>query len=312
METLEIDPAPETSTPPSRLRLVEYTDPYSIWCWGCEPALRRFEVLYPETLDIEVRMGGLFEDFTPMREWWVRMSGGRWKESVIAFMTGVADQHRMPMDPEGMLASIDDFQSTWPACIAVKAAELQGVDTGRRYLRRLREAALVAGRAIHRDGVRKEVAAEVGLDAARFARALEDGSAERAFHQDLDVCRSREVTGFPTFDLQGGEVSVRIEGWQPWEVFDETIRKLAPALRVRRIEPEEDTVLGLLRRNPRWATREVAAVFGLTDDEAELVLEELEALGKVRRAEAGTGLFWELPKLRSAAPAVERPPRARE
>ena len=46
--------------------------------------------------------------------------------------------------------TIEDFRSTWPACEAVKAAELQGVPVGRRYLRRLREAALVEGQAIHR------------------------------------------------------------------------------------------------------------------------------------------------------------------
>jgi len=289
-----------------RLRIVEYTDPYSIWCWGCEPALRRFELLFPDFVDIDVRMGGLFEDFTPMRDWWIRMSGGQWKESVLAFMTAVADQHRMPMNPGRMLAAIDDFRSTWPACIAVKAAEFQGRDAGRTYLRRLREAVLVEGRAIHRDGVQKDVASEVGLDGSRFVRALDDGSAERAFREDLEMCRSREVKGFPTFELQGVEVSFRIEGWQPWEVFDETLRKLAPGLHPRRIEPGEVEVSDLLHRNPRWATREVAAVFGLTDDETELLLEEIESHGSVRRVEAGTGLFWELPRELPMTPGVER------
>ena len=123
-----------------------------------EPAIRRFEVVYPERVEIEIKMGGLFEDFTPMRDYWIRMSGGKWKESVRTFMLGVAGQHQMPMDPDKMLASIDDFRSTWPACVAVKAAELEGRDPGRRYLRRLREAALVNGRAIHRSAVQLELA----------------------------------------------------------------------------------------------------------------------------------------------------------
>ena len=65
-------------------------------------------------------------------------------------------------------------------------------------------------------------------------------------------------------------------------------------LRPRRLEPTRPTLLDLLRRYPRCATREVAAVFGVTDDEAEILLEDLEADGTVRRRNAGTGLFWEV------------------
>src|SRR5439155_7653582 len=84
----------------------------------------------------ETRQGGLFEDFSPVREQWARMSGGRWKDSVGAFFEAVSSQHRMPMAADAMVDSSDDFNSTWPACIAAKAADLQGADPGWRYLRR--------------------------------------------------------------------------------------------------------------------------------------------------------------------------------
>src|SRR6058998_517639 len=101
------------------IRVVEYTDPYSVWCWGCEPVVRRLEYLYPGRVNLEVKMGGLFEDFGPMRQYWTRMSGGRWKESVQGFLSAVAAQHRMPTNTERMMEGLDDFESTWPACVAV-------------------------------------------------------------------------------------------------------------------------------------------------------------------------------------------------
>ncbi|HVG36668.1 MAG TPA: hypothetical protein VNA10_02960, partial [Thermoplasmata archaeon] len=61
------------------IRVIWYTDPHNIWCWGFEPTIRRLEVRYPEMVQIETRQGGLFEDFSPVREQWARMSGGRWK-----------------------------------------------------------------------------------------------------------------------------------------------------------------------------------------------------------------------------------------
>jgi len=278
-----------------RLRLVEYTDPYSIWCWGCEPAIRRVEWVYAGSVDLEIRMGGLFEDFTPMREQFSRMSGGKWKDSVLAFMDAVAEHHRMPMNPRAMMETIDDFRSTWPACEAVKAAEQQGTPLGRRFLRRMREAALLDGRAIHRASVQQQIASEVGLHIGKFAKALEDGSARQAFEADLAECRARGVTGFPTFDCGRSDVSLRIEGWQPWEALDDTLRKADPTLRPKEMPATPANAIALLRHYGRCATLEVAAAFGATDDEAELLLEDLDAVGKVFRREVGKGVMWELP-----------------
>src|SRR5216110_1860597 len=117
------------------LQVTWYTDPHNIWCWGCEPMMRRLEVVYADVVRLEVRQGGLFEDFTPLREQWARMSGGRWTESVRAFFEAVSSQHLMPMDSDRMIDQVDDFNSTWPACVAAKAASLQGADEGWRYLR---------------------------------------------------------------------------------------------------------------------------------------------------------------------------------
>lgn len=292
---------PARTVPEGRLRLVEYTDPYSVWCWGCEPALRRIEYRYGDSVSVEYRMGGLFEDFTPMREYWTRMSGGRWKESVTAFLTAVAGQHRMPINATGMLEGLDDFRSTYPACVAVKAAELQGRDRGRRYLRRLREAVLVEGRAIHRRTVQIEVASEAGLTWTAFARAVDDGSAERAFREDLEECRAQGVTGFPTFALSRGYVGLRIEGFRSWDALEDALRNLDPDLRPRPVQPNGPSALDLLRRYGRCATREVAAVLGLTDDETEILLDELAARREVQRRELGDGLFWELPRAAAEA-----------
>ncbi len=276
-----------------RVLVVWYTDPHNVWCWGCEPMMRRLEVVYPHAVDVEVRMGGLFEDFSPVREQWARMSGGRWTASVLAFFQAVANQHRMPMASEKMIAGVDDFNSTWPACIAAKAAELQGRGAGRTYLRALREAWCLDGRGIHRTGVQAEVASETGLNVDAFTKALEDGSAEAAFRADREECERLEVTGFPTFEVGRGDVSARLNGWQPWEVFEDVLRKVNPDLVGTPLDPTQASVAGILRRWGRCATREIAAMLGVTDDDAEILLEELEGSGTITRRVVGHGLIWE-------------------
>jgi predicted DsbA family dithiol-disulfide isomerase len=285
------------------IHVVEYTDPHSVWCWGCEPILRRLEFLYPDRVTVDVRMGGLFEDFRPMRESWTRMSGGRWKESVLAFLSSVAAQHRMPSNSERMMGGLDDFNSTWPACIAVKAAEFQGRDVGKVYLRRLREAAIVEGRRIHARDVQVEIAGEVGLDARRFGTALDDASAAKAFHQDLDECRKLGISGFPTFTLRRGLVISRVEGYRTWETFDTSLRELDPELPRRPLEATAENLTNVLRRFGRCAAREVAAIFSADEDEAEILLEDVEATGAIVRRELGDAVFWDPPGERVKATA---------
>ncbi len=291
-------PRVEVHAPPlvsvEKVRVVWYTDPYNVWCWGCEPGVRRLEARYADAVVVEEVMGGLFEDFGPMKEQWSRMSGGRWQDSVLAFLNAVADHHRMPMDTSGMASHMEDLTSTWPSCVAVKAASLQSGSAGHRYLRALREALYIEGRPIHRRDVQIAVAGELGLSVSAFTRSLEDGTADAAFRYDLERCRDRGVTGFPTFELMHGTASVRMEGWQPWDAFDEAVQNLNSALNPRPMDATPQEVLRLLRRFGRCATLEVAAVLGVTDDEAEILLEELEARGVAVRREVGKGLFWAL------------------
>jgi predicted DsbA family dithiol-disulfide isomerase len=294
--------------------VVWYTDPHNIWCWGFEPMIRRLEVRYAGQVDLEIRQGGLFEDFSPVREQWARMSGGRWTETVRMFFDAVASQHRMPMASERMTAGVDDFSSTWPACLAAKAADLQGPETGRRYLRALREAWCLDGQPIHRRSVQEAIAAEAGLDVDAFRLALDDGSADAEFRLDRRACRDHDVHGFPTFEVRAGDErlteTVRVDGWQPWEAFDEVLRKLAPHLQPRTIGSPDEAVRDLFRVHPRLATREVAAVLGSPDDDAEILLETLEEGGVVMRSPVGDGLVWETPERATARPSPEGVPEA--
>src|SRR5207245_2906532 len=113
-------------------------------------------------------------------------------------------------------------------------------------------------------------------------------------------CERLEITGFPTFEIGRGDMSARLNGWQPWEVFEDVLRKVDPDLVAKTLDPTEASVAAILQRFGRCATREVAAVLGVTDDDAEILLEELEGSGKVTRRTVGTGLVWERRKCCSA------------
>ena len=87
-----------------------FTDPASAACWAAEPHLRRMMVDFGDDVEIAYVMGGLARDLV-----------GR---NLLSDWLAVAARSGMPLDPR--LWSERPPSSTYPACIAVKAAAEQG------------------------------------------------------------------------------------------------------------------------------------------------------------------------------------------
>src|SRR4051795_7960379 len=90
-----------------------YTDPACPWSWAAEPALRRLQADFGTSLEICFVMGGLAREFKrpleTMRHW-----------------IDAGDASGMPVDPRLWLDAPP--RSSYPACLAGKAAAEQGKD----------------------------------------------------------------------------------------------------------------------------------------------------------------------------------------
>jgi predicted DsbA family dithiol-disulfide isomerase len=276
------------------IELIEYTDPYCTWCWGSEPILRRIQESYGGQVRLRFKMGGLVEDIRSFHDLINGIGGVNWYQQVAEHWLDASKRHGMPVD-EGVWYKVrDEFRSTYPASIAYKAAELQGGSLARKFLRRMREGASAEGEAIHRIEVQKKLAGEVGLDPDKLAEDIKSGGAENAFYEDLLECRTRGITGFPTFlirDNSGREVLLR--GYQPFENFEEAFRKLAGNdLQPRTIQAGESSILSFVRKHGKVAPKEVAEVFSLTLESAMDQLEQLKEKRLLKRQKAGNGFFY--------------------
>lgn len=276
------------------IELTEYTDPYCTWCWGSEPILRRVEWLFGEQVAIRFVMGGLVEDMRSFHDPLNAIGGPRWHEQVASHWLDASHRHGMPVDTGIFQDTKDEFRSTYPACIAYKAAELQNEALAQKYLRRLREAAAAERRPIHREDVQGQLAAEVGLDVPQLLADLRSGRAKQAFAADLRECLSRGVTGFPTFLLRNQEEQeVLLRGYQRFEAFESAFRQLAgDALAPRPVLADDASILAFVRGYAKVAPREVSEAFGLTTEAAQERLRLLESEGLVRQQKAGNGSFY--------------------
>lgn len=228
-------------------------------------------------------MGGLARDYTNTPD-------ARAKR--LAHWLDVADRGDMPLDPR--LWQEAAISSSYPACMAVKAAAEQGTDAAGRYLRAVREGLMCFRRKLDAVEALVEEARRVRLDVERFRIDLGSHAIVEAFGTDLEETRAgapegRERIPFPTVVFDGEARA----GAYEFRSYDE-LRAAALEAGASPLDGPPPGVLDALRRFGTMATAEVAAVCSLPGPRAPAELWRLASEWQVRPVRILTGDLWEL------------------
>ena len=268
------------------------TDPACVWSWASEPALRALIVEFGEDLDWTFVMGGLAREFPP------EGLGQHWMDA--------AAESAMPTDPRVWREG--PMKSSYPACMAVKAAAEQAADGGYRYLRALREGIFCFGRKLDTGEALVGEARDAGLDVERFRIDLASNATVEGLGADLEeardvpdiVRRSDEVgcshpvgeerVSFPTVRFEGEDGKV---GWVCGYRGVDAYRDAVLAAGGRPSGDPRPGVLEAVRRFGRMAAPEVAAVCDLPPLKAEAELAALALEWRVRPVPVLAGRLWE-------------------
>jgi putative protein-disulfide isomerase len=261
------------------VRVRYYTDPACPASWAAEPALRRLMVEFGSDLQMEYVMGGLAREYPEGAE-----------ERMLEWLEA-SERSGMPVDP--LLWRDGPIVSSYPACMAVKAATEQADDAGGGYLRSVREGLMCFRRKLDTTEALVEEARGTGLDAARFRIDLESHAAVEAFGADLDRTRAAphqgEELSLPALELVGDDGESRwVEGEQPYDA----LRAAAKAAGARPGD-ERPGVLEALRRFGRMAAVEVEAVCDLPGPRARAELWQLASDWRARPVPVLFGELWE-------------------
>jgi putative protein-disulfide isomerase len=262
---------------------------------------------FAEDLTWTYVMGGLARDYTQGHEDPEAGIGGQRGvyPGLVAHWLDVADEGGMPFDPRIWFEG--PIRSTYPACMAVKAAAEQSPDGGYAYLRALREGLTCFRRKLDTTEALVEEARRVRLDVERFRIDLGSHAIVEAFGADLEEARAvpeeargegkmkliegKERVSFPSMVFVGdGGARRAVYGHQPYEAY----RAAAEAAGARAANSERPGIIDALRRFGRMATREVEEVCGLPGPRARAELWRLAANWEVKPVRVLTGHLWEL------------------
>jgi putative protein-disulfide isomerase len=254
--------------------LVRYfTDPACSASWAAEPAVRKLMVEFGADLSFTYVMAGLARQYEAEAAHVV----GTWLDD--------AERSGMPVDPRLWLEG--PIGSSYPACMAVKAAEEQGAEAAERYLRLLREGLLCRRRKLDTTEALVEEARSAGLDVQRFRIDLGSNAIVEAFGADLETRRELPDQALPAIQFGDGEPVFGRARYDQW-------RERALAAGARALGEEWPDPLGALGRFGRMATAEVQAVCDLPRPRAEAALWALAADHRVQPTPVLTGTLWEL------------------
>ena len=202
-----------------------------------------------------------------------------------------SERSGMPVDPR--LWSEAPLSSSYPACLAVKAAAEQGPEAEGRYLRTLREGLMCFRRKLDTPEALVAEAGSAGLDVAHFRSSLESNAIVEAFGEDLEETRSVEGLVLPSVRFEG---PAGVEwlfgangGYEEWRAAA-IGAGASPSAAAGPLTP-----LAAVTRFGRAAGVEVATLCELPGPRAEAELWRLATEWRVKPLRALTGTLWELP-----------------
>jgi protein-disulfide isomerase-like protein with CxxC motif len=278
-----------------------HTDPACPWSWAAEPSIRALMLEFGDDLRWRLVMAGLAREVAPgvspraalppaaraaLTEEWLRVSAD----------TGA------PLDP--LTWAEGGIRTTYPACMAVRAAAEQGTEAAFAYLRRLREGIMCERLKLDHAEALAEAARQAGLDVERFGLGLRSHAITEAFGADLTATaalaaeqggpppRSSQGAGgaaLPALVFAGEGVRKVVSGLQEVAAY----RTAAEACGARRQDARLD-VEEVVRRYGRVTTAEVESLCELPGPRAQAELWRLAESWRLRPVRVLTGWLWEL------------------
>ncbi|OQP45271.1 disulfide bond formation protein DsbA [Niastella yeongjuensis] len=198
--------------------IVYYTDPLCCWSWALDAQLTRLEKEWHGIINWRYCMGGLlpaWDHYTDNYNSVQRPAqmGPLWMLASKELDIPIA--HRIWVE--------DPPASSYPACIAVKCAQLQSQKAGKLYLYLVQKAVMQYGLNIARQEVLLQVAQGVAeidrqFSLTQFKEDMQNDRGQEAFRKDLQEVKYSGINRFPSLLIkQSATPGILITGFKPAE-----------------------------------------------------------------------------------------------
>jgi predicted DsbA family dithiol-disulfide isomerase len=264
------------------IQVFYYTDPACPWSWALEPSLRKLLCVFGQSLRFTYVMCGMAREFSN-------------PQALVGELLEAGARSGMPVDPRLWLEGPPG--SSFPACIAVKAAAEQGDPAA--YLRRVREGVQCRRRKLDvAEALVEEARAVPGLDVERFRIDLSSHASLESFGADLEratavapehYAAGSERVQLPSLEFRAADGAIHgVYGYAAYE----DLERAALAAGAEPSGALPPSIEAALRRFGSMATAEIAAVCALPGPRAPAELWRLASEWRLQAERVGSGELW--------------------
>lgn len=265
------------------LTITYFTDPICSSCWVLQPIIRKLMLEFNSYIEIDYHMGGLlpsWNGYSDKRITTPADAANLWEE--------IRKKEQIPITGEIWLE--DPLTSSYPPCIAFKAAQRQDKDKAIFFLRRLKEMLFMEKKNINKWENLEKAALFSGLDSAVLQRQMKKEGLED-FQDDLELAKELNIRVFPTliFERVGFQTEI-LKGLKTYDVIEETIMKYIPKAKKNLNLPNPEH---LFRTYNNMTEKEFAFLLNLDQDSANLELRNLQNQGLISKVNVKEVEYWQ-------------------
>ena len=281
-----------------KITLVTFTDPMMGLSYECEPIFRKLETHFADRIEFRYVMSGLVRDVYELvapddlergNDFAIKNYNARLAQIYLS----EESIGGLPINMTGFeLFSVNETSSA-PLNIAYKAAQIVDADKADLFLYNLRYATIVDCRPTTRTSEILKVAVKTGLDAKKFLTAFNDGSAEKLFLNDLELCARVGIHELPSYLVQYKSNGALIRGLANFADFAAVIDELSgfqPEPPIKSIGALRE----LLAKHPLISPIEIREAFNFkTVDDVREFIKPLVDAGELKILDVPHGWFIE-------------------
>jgi len=214
-----------------KIILTTFTDPMMGLTYEQEPVYEKLAEHFGDLLVFNYVMSGLVRDvsdFMLPQELVLPAEAG-----IRAYNRRLAKIYKSEESISGLPINMDGFhlfdsrhRSSYPLCIAYKAAQICDPVKADNFLMRLRRATIVEARQTTKKEELVRVAKDVNMSENDFLNAFEDGRAEKAFREDFKLTGSLGIHSLPSCLIRYGKKTILVNGMMAYEGFISAIEGL--------------------------------------------------------------------------------------
>jgi putative protein-disulfide isomerase len=189
-------------------RLIYVMDPMCSWCWGFAPVADALvQQARAQDVALHLVVGGLRSGSTALEPATRGYIMDHWQ--AVEAATGQSFRF------EGALPAGFIYDTT-PACLAVTCARSLDPERAWELTKLIQQAFYCEGRNVTLPSVLAELAAQVGLSRAKFAKAFDSAEQQAATAADFSWAQGLGIAGFPTLLAErNGQLALLTNGYQP-------------------------------------------------------------------------------------------------